>query len=128
MRRTEPDTYGDCAGAAFMALLVALILSALLLLTDLLGPAHGSYRATIPPPQYDRPFRGQVVVHRRHHYGALVACSKRGLRSSDGCAWVERGVCNIVVSTDHPADVQASVVRHEIGHCNGWPASHPGAR
>ena len=52
-------------------------------------------------------------------------------RPLDGCAYPGKGFCFIVWSFDpsgrdpHMAD---NVRRHEIAHCNGWPAHHPGAR
>lgn len=89
-------------------------------------PLRAYYRALLPPPEWDRPFRGQVVETRRPYYAAKIICARKGARGVDGCSWVERGVCHIVYSIDHPDHVQESIVRHERAHCNGWPAHHPG--
>jgi hypothetical protein len=48
-----------------------------------------------------------------------------------GCAHLAAQECKIVLAADsviiaagHPPEL---VKRHEIAHCNGWPADHPGA-
>jgi hypothetical protein len=96
-------------------------------------PAHHS--TTLPPVEYDHPYSGKLYVSAENtREGVLTAC---GFRASDkriifGCAkvigfyvpggpqlkegmivlaerkWVEQ-------TTDYD-----DLVRHEIGHCNGW--------
>jgi len=45
-----------------------------------------------------------------------------------GCAKVNPGRCFIMipkVSGKISAKMQSEIRRHEIAHCNGWPADHP---
>lgn len=58
-----------------------------------------------------------------------------GLRNIDpqflGCAWRRPGgqICTIVVPTlatwHGTAAALVYLIRHEQGHCNGWPEDHP---
>jgi hypothetical protein len=100
----------------------------------------------LPPPQYDVPppmpvieqvlpwSEVQRICHAgqmRRSPGALEAradfifhgCSLTGV-VWDGAAqrFVNGKGCLIVRIDDETAR------RHELGHCNGWPADHPGGR
>ena len=95
-------------------------------------PAHAVIRPIpLPPPEYDHPYSGIVVT--------TVAKSLEHVRelcpipnAKYGCAFRYGTGCLIVLAPD--ADIVAVgwttelAKRHEIGHCNGWPANHPNAR
>jgi hypothetical protein len=52
-------------------------------------------------------------------------CMSMGASSSGvACEWVDRGTCFIILPSDEQAPVPV-YRRHEIAHCNGWPANHP---
>lgn len=85
----------------------------------------------LPPVEYDHPYTGVLVT--------TVATTLKGVRdlcplpAVYGCAFrMHSGGCLIVLAPDK--DIREAgwttelVRRHEIGHCNGWPSNHPGAR
>src|SRR5262249_61021550 len=87
-------------------------------------PAHYAARLE-PPAQYDHPYNGQVVER------VVPAAEVRSLCMSMGanhggvaCSLHSNGTCYIVLPSDEAAPV-ATFRRHEIAHCNGWPANHP---
>jgi hypothetical protein len=76
-----------------------------------------------PPPQYDHPYSGQVIEQRLSQAELMRLC--RG--PAEGCASVNNGVCHIALpASEKDARVLAAMRRHELAHCNGWPANHPG--
>lgn len=88
-----------------------------------------------PPPQYDHAYQGELILQKIHPLRVRVSCTalfkKHGgkpLIATNGCAWrsKDRKRCWVII-IDRPANgtIPANVLRHEIGHCNGWPASHP---
>jgi hypothetical protein len=117
----------------FLAVALVILFVALVVVTR---AAHGEVivldveRAILPPPQYDHPYLGgKVLIHRLSDWQARRRCEMVGLGPVDGCAYIHGGRdCHVVVSTARPAQVQSTVVRHEVAHCNGWPADHPGGR
>jgi hypothetical protein len=78
-----------------------------------------------PPARYNHPYEG--LVDERVMPVAEVRALCRSVGASGpfvACAWVSDGVCHIVLPNDEPAPV-STYRRHEIAHCNGWPANHP---
>lgn len=87
-----------------------------------------------PPAQFDKPYAGQLVVHRVpvqdvgrqcgalfKRFGYKVSFPDHGCSSGD-----KDGRCEIVLPLG-PVQLAtpAAILRHEIGHCNGWSARHP---
>jgi hypothetical protein len=78
-----------------------------------------------PPAQYDHPFHGRVIEQRLSLLQIIQLCHG----PTGGCAWVSKGVCHIASPRDETDRRLIALIReHEIGHCNGWPAYHPGGR
>lgn len=76
-----------------------------------------------PPAQYDHPYQGQVIEQRLSFLQILQLC--HGPATS--CAWVSKGACYLALPQDeHDSRLIALIRQHEVGHCNGWPAHHPG--
>lgn len=76
-----------------------------------------------PPAAYDHPYRGQVIEQRLSQGEIFRLC--RG--PTEGCAWVRNDACHIALPRDEKdARLVALMRHHEIAHCNGWPAYHPG--
>src|SRR5262249_14938688 len=88
-----------------------------------------------PPPEFDKPYEGVVGILRLPFVDAQKIC-RVGIYA---CSWVkqqpilqlgDRTVCYIVISLDDDLAQRSegqdfnAVLRHEIGHCNGWPADH----
>lgn len=87
-----------------------------------------------PPARFDHPFSGKVAVIRlpqrqlqdvcrqlfsQYGYGDTTSGEQRG------CSIPGKEVC-IVVTIDktYKKATPAAVLRHEEGHCNGWPSDH----
>lgn len=74
-----------------------------------------------PPSRFDGPYRGElhvVVVPL-----AQMAANCMGLAYA--CAFGGPGYCRIYLPKEASGAVLAALRRHEIAHCNGWPAHHP---
>jgi hypothetical protein len=87
-------------------------------------PAH--YAARIEPPaRYDHPYAGPVVERVVPEAEVRSLCMSMGADAIGvACSWQSNGTCYIVLPSDGRAPVEA-FRRHEIAHCNGWPADHP---
>src|SRR5271170_4548143 len=78
-----------------------------------------------PPPQYDHAYHGHVIERRMSQLQIFFLCHG----PAPACSWVSKGVCHIVVSDTEKDERALPLIRqHEIGHCNGWPGSHPNGR
>lgn len=89
-----------------------------LALMFLAGPAWGYLD---PPARFDHANRHVVVkwttrdeVHRLCRNPIAIACALRQVGGK---------LCLIVAV--HGFDSDVHLVRHEVAHCNGWPANHP---
>jgi hypothetical protein len=89
--------------------------------------------APLPPAEFDRPYTGgQMIVTKWNDYNLLrlickddptaIACSYRVYDSETG----KPISCLIMLGPIAHNDPR--VLRHEIGHCNGWSNKHEGAR
>jgi hypothetical protein len=84
----------------------------------------------VPPPWYDKPFIGILMVF-RVRYEDMEAVCKNAKRA--GCArprTIGGTGCEIYIGEDdHLKKIIGNITyrvvyRHELGHCNGWPADH----
>jgi hypothetical protein len=80
-----------------------------------------------PPPKYVHPYHGPVIERVLPLAEARRACARMGTHA-DACSWVKRGTCHLVIPLGGPVSDLGAYRRHEMAHCNGWPASHPGGR
>lgn len=84
----------------------------------------------LPPAQFDRPYAGRLHVIVRPIEEVRQMCGGPYIYAcSSGDA---AGRCVIILpSVDGRLVNEAGfhgLHRHEVGHCNGWGANHPGAR
>lgn len=89
-----------------------------------------------PPKRFDHAYPGKLTVRYLPQSQVVKACtklfekykiaSKTTLRQH-GCAAITSKTSCIVIAINKPYALATpkAVVRHETGHCNGWPASHP---
>src|SRR5579872_3649928 len=77
---------------------------------------------TLPPPKYDHPYNGSLVVHTLSESEAVARCGEIACATPP---W-HGHPCVITLPRNHPA--LALLRRHEIAHCNGWGGDHAGAR
>ena len=89
----------------------------------------------IPPVEFDHPFDGKATIY----YATDEIWNPCGKTRKDypdgdlaGCAWPHDGQCTIIIA---PLKILRKygltpriVLRHELGHCNGWGQDHAGAR
>jgi hypothetical protein len=85
---------------------------------------------TPPPERYDFPYPGQVVERILPLEETRKLCEQIGVGRYDACAGfitLNDGsrACFVVVPENGPDENTDHYIRHEIGHCNGWPAWHP---
>src|SRR5262245_46672999 len=123
-----------------------LLATCAIVLISMIAPATAKqqriliWMSSVPPVEYDKPYAGKLMLQRfsvreklpcgnksavvRDITGAAprdpkLACS---LPTPDG-SW-----CYIAIATDKllaaENHVYASVLRHELGHCNGWGKEH----
>lgn len=95
------------------------------------APTLPAYVA-LPPPKYDGPYRGgKLIVTKWDDYSLLqhlckdpgvIACSYGTYDSVTG------NLISCLILLGPVAHDNARVLRHEIGHCNGWTSAHEGAR
>jgi hypothetical protein len=103
----------------------------LLLLTA--TPA-GAAVALLPPAQYDHPFDGTLTV--LEDLDPEEVSRLCGGSGNIACAAPPEvsGAHKCTIYMAEPVHIQAkgwsveTVRRHEVGHCNGWPNDHGGAR
>ena len=86
----------------------------------------------LPPVEFDREYKGQLVVTKFNDYSLIrmickdvptaIACSYRTYKIATGAPIS----CLIMLGPAAHDDERA--LRHEIGHCNGWSEKHEGAR
>src|SRR5262249_32076184 len=89
----------------------------------------------IPPVEFDHPFDGKATIY----YATDEIWNPCGKIRKDypdgdlaGCAWPHDGQCTIIIA---PLKILRKygitpriVLRHELGHCNGWGQDYAGAR
>jgi hypothetical protein len=85
----------------------------------------------LPPVEYDHPYTGKLTIETvlqredlREFCGAAflpwtLACARRDVTNNS---------CHIVIASDNLIREQRwsteLIMRHEIGHCNGWDGHH----
>ena len=86
----------------------------------------------LPPEEYDYPYKGILVTTVAKNQNEVRKLCPWTPFAALGCAFRYAGGCLIVLANEdtiRAAGEDPDVVRrHEIGHCNGWPAGHPNAR
>jgi hypothetical protein len=81
-----------------------------------------------PPVRFDHPFTGKLTLYRLPQKEVVRICQNMPGASlqQHGCSQLVGNRCTVVIiNKTFMGAAPASVLRHEIGHCNGWPANHP---
>ena len=94
----------------------------------------------VPPVEYDREFPGRIIREDLPYWdiakasgvtgrkGRIEAYSRVFQDSLNPAAQACKIVVPVVGTGGTKAEQIADLLRHEIGHCNGWPADHKGGR
>lgn len=89
-----------------------------------------------PPARFDHAYAGDLTVLRLHQPEVVKACRALFARykidaaaypNQHGCAAITSKASCLIITVDETfmGAAPESVIRHETGHCNGWPANHP---
>ena len=85
----------------------------------------------LPPVQYDVPYRGRLIITEAPDMASTPALCNMTVAKA-ACAWRRLGECEVIMV---PLDALRAmghapriVLRHELGHCLSWPATHEGMR
>jgi hypothetical protein len=88
--------------------------------------------AAMPPPQYDHPYSGKLTIQLVNTQEDVRQMCSNNVYPSIACAITQGDACTIIrLRSKDIEDLGWNVKmveRHEVGHCNGWPADHKGAR
>jgi len=101
-----------------------------------LATVSHAQRGLLPPEEFDHPYDGRIVIQMARDQAEVRELCKGMVFHGPalGCARGRRDfkICYIAKVSDD--EIRAAgydpehFMRHEIGHCNGWPPSHVGAR
>jgi len=114
--------------AVFAALLLSMPVNAQVLWPDP-PPLQIRPRVLLPPAEFDHEYIGTTTIIRMPMVNLQSAC--RAAVVSACAKVVDDKTCNVFILDDDDltwfgwADQYDFILRHEIGHCNGWPQSHP---
>jgi hypothetical protein len=87
-------------------------------------PAPAIPYAPIPPVEFDGPYKGRLTVTNLEDYGIIRYICRD--HTAVACAIHTPTSCLILLGPGTWSNKR--VMQHELGHCSGWPADHPGAR
>lgn len=97
-------------------------------------PANRVGERTLPPPEYDHHYEGHLILKLVDSYSELLRlCGKERQPATLACArrTNDGERCFVHILTDdlirRRGYTPEILMRHEIGHCNGWPGDHPNA-
>jgi hypothetical protein len=82
----------------------------------------------LPPAEYDHPYNGKLTVERTT--AEKIKDGICGFPGSNtvGCTFAYQFSCSVFIADDAALAARGvtfdTVLRHEIGHCNGWPSDH----
>jgi len=96
------------------------------------APAEKRYMI-LPPVEYDKHYDGDLTIKMVPSLEALyAACNIYNQPLMLACSWHNAKSCVIYLLDDEMMRKRGwntgILLRHEIGHCNGWPGDHPGLR
>lgn len=102
----------------------------LFLIFGIAATAAGAGTPLLPPSEYDHPYPGDVQINLMDSQFVGKECrawsGQPAPFDAAGCAWVaDDDTCVVVLAGRTRKAPIADILRHEIAHCNGWPADHP---
>lgn len=117
--------YPRVSACAVIVICAAVLLGLLMGCATIQAPATKP-QAAPPPAKYDHVYDGNEEVFYETAAAVKERCAPFSNAVVHGCSYTFKGekTCHVYVSTESRYD-QASILRHETGHCNGWPGNHP---
>lgn len=92
-----------------------------------------AFADNMPPPEYDSgPFKKPPHLYLLPEKELMDKCNgysrANGRAENIACTKLTPTECSVYVNKVLPDGWFPGVWRHELGHCRGWPASHPDMR
>lgn len=88
-----------------------------------------------PPARYDHEYDGDLTLFQLPQAEVANLCEEvfdaagfpvEASQTQRGCSWQRGDSCFVVtIDTTYSGSTPDAVLRHELGHCNGWPYTHP---
>ena len=111
--------------------LFAAIIVVLLALSARAQPMHRD-KPILPPLEYDHPYTGKIKVRVVQTIEEIKELCDLPFARALACMYRSFNTCVIVILPDETLYGKGwdpwHVMRHEIGHCNGWSGKHEGER
>jgi hypothetical protein len=90
-------------------------------------------RIPMPPAEFDHAYTGKKLTVLKEDNYAFIRYVCRDNPTAIACSYriydnVSDETLSCLIMLGPMAHDDPQVLRHEIGHCNGWPSDHPGAR
>jgi len=89
---------------------------------------HLIYFNYLPPPEYDKPFTGKLLIRRFETEEEIVEVCKGSSKVACAARSVDGSTCHLFIAGDRVIKSHHTtwlfVLRHELGHCNGWTKAH----
>jgi len=86
----------------------------------------------LPPVEYDHDYSGNLIVQEVPTIEELLETCKLTVRWALGCTTLTDWGCHVYLVPESVMKKygwwKEAMMRHELGHCNGWPGDHPGQR
>jgi len=86
----------------------------------------------LPPGKYDHDYEGDLTIKMVDSVEELRALCKQDNPQMLACSMHNSKACLIIMVNDDVMRIRGwttgLLLRHEIGHCNGWAGDHPGER
>jgi hypothetical protein len=128
---TDERTTVNYGQTVFMAALICLAVSKTTAEPNKAVAPPGKGVHILPPLEYDYPYEGKLTIQRVNTVAELQdACNVT--KWLLGCSRPGATSCHIVLVADDVIRkwgwTPELMMRHEMGHCNGWPGDHRGQR
>ncbi len=84
------------------------------------------WRPLAPPPEYDKPYTGELTLYRIPLAEIPDKC--QNIPKVLGCSYWAKNLttCRVYIPVDVVPGLQKAILQHEMGHCHGWVHDFPG--
>ena len=91
-------------------------------------PTVRLYFNWLPPAEYDKPFTGSLIIRRLEAEEDIERVCKGSSKVACAARVADGSACHLFIANDNVLRSHhvpwAFVLRHELGHCNGWTIKH----
>jgi len=91
------------------------------------------YYNFLPPVEFDKPYTGTLWIRTLANEQEIENVCKGSSKTACAATWTKPSgerldECYIFMLPERQIRSVAFTLRHELGHCNGWPQDHSGKR